>query len=87
MVLELTCVCVCVCVLIQAPVNWVVVSALLGSTALTLLTTGFLEGFAGFLGFDPAVATFTKPICHAIVAAYFVETRLAATFYPPPKED
>ena len=70
---------------LAAPLNPLVASALAGSMALTLLTTGLLGkalAMAG-TGVDPASFTISVTTCHACVAAYFVQTRLVAVLNAP----
>jgi hypothetical protein len=61
-----------------APLNWLVVSALIASSSLTLLTTGLLDTTASF--FQIEHFTIEKRTCHALIALYFIETRLVKTF-------
>mgnify|MGYP000441953602 CR=1 FL=1 len=73
---------------VAAPLNWIVASALIGSTALTLLTSSTFTGpIVARFGYEADALTISKPACHALVAAYFVQTRLFALYNEKQKQD
>ena len=67
---------------LASPLNWLVASALVGTVALTFLTSDIGGTLAGYAGADPTLFKVSTSTCHAGIAAYFVQTRLVNLYFP-----